>query len=740
MDNNSIVPRREAPIHATAILQPVRIPAPTAETADRSDAAGLADFARVLYRGKWILLGMSALGIALALAFTWWLPKSYRAEAFLEIQTPNEDFLRLKDVNPSTSPVLVSEDAYVLTQVELIKQRPMIEQTIHTLGMEHDSELQLRQGRMGALLVKAGLRAPLPPEGAALVSQFQSRLTVEPVKRTKIVRIAYESGNAELAAKIVNTLAAGFIEKSIDARRATASQLQSWLEPQLRELQTKLSASEAELSNYILHSGIGTTVGRENLGEERLHSVQQELSRAEAERIAKESQQSGNSSLLDNDTVRQYQLRVTDLRREMADLNTLLTPTNPKVVRVKAQIDELEAAVVTERARIREQQTKDFEAARQRESMLAGVTAQQTASVTEVSSLMVHYNTLVGKVQADRQAYETTLRQLNDARVASVVRPSNVRVAGAAETPIAPFSPNVILNLLAGLCLGGLTGIAIVSVRESQQSSVRMPGETEALLHVPELGLIPATKGGRLLAGPSAGLERISWESKGSPMAESFRAALVSILSVKRGKNGDAARVILVTSPLPADGKTTVASNLAITLGSMGERVLLMDGDLRHPRLHEIYKVANNHGLADFLRGDRMVDAAELDATIWVTGVTNVFLMPSGERTEGLASLPLFSQRMENLMQQLREQYDYIVMDAPPVLPFADARILASHADGVALVLRANRTDRLAASTAASRFAMDGVPVLGTILNHWDAQPTSGYYGNAKEYAGERRG
>jgi receptor protein-tyrosine kinase len=212
-------------------------------------------------------------------------------------------------------------------------------------------------------------------------------------------------------------------------------------------------------------------------------------------------------------------------------------------------------------------------------------------------------------------------------------------------------------------------------------------------------------------------VERITWERRFSELSEAFHATVASFLSAEQ--NGSDLDVLVITSSLPGEGKTTVVSNLGITLAEVRGKVLLIDGDMRRPRIHKVFGVANSWGLSDILQEQNATEELPLDALVKKTAVPRLYVLPSGPCTDSIFSL-LYSERMGRLMQRFRREFDYVIIDAPPCLEFADARILARHADGVMLVVRANYTDKKTALATAQRLFMDGVPLVGTILNQWD--------------------
>ena len=317
------------------------------------------------------------------------------------------------------------------------------------------------------------------------------------------------------------------------------------------------------------------------------------------------------------------------------------------------------------------------------------------------------------------------------ARMASVVRQTNIRLASPAEPPSRPYKPNLPLNLTIGALGGVVLAIGYVMLREQNTSRLHAPGEAGSYLAVPELGAIPndgawkPTVAGLLHPHNARHpVERVVLERQTSRLSESFRCALASILSA--AGTGDHPRILVISSSRASEGKTTVVSNLGIALAETGSKVLLIDGDLRRPRLHQVFDQANAWGLSDILRERDSIDKLPLAVLVKPTAIPHLSLLPGGASTEQGFSL-LHSGRLSQLLPRFREQFDYVLVDAPPCLEFADARKMARCADGLVLVVRANFTDRRTAQAAVQRLECDGIRVTGVILNRWDASRSDLY-------------
>ena len=306
-----------------------------------------------------------------------------------------------------------------------------------------------------------------------------------------------------------------------------------------------------------------------------------------------------------------------------------------------------------------------------------------------------------------RRSYESLLQKAGEALVASHVPQAGIRILGPAQPPPRPFKPNFPLNATIGTIGGLLLGVAWVMLRADNRSVLREPGEAALHLRVPELGAIPRVKR----------TASLSSEEQADALSESFRAASLSIVSATA--DGRRRRTLVVTSAWPMEGKTTVVRYLGQALAETSERVLLIDGDTRRPGLHKLFDEANSWGLTDVLREPNAIDELPVDVIVKKTSVPHLYLLPSGTYSDKIFSL-LATERMSRLWSRFQEAFDYVLVDAPPCLEFAHARILAHRAGEVLLVLRANHTHRRAAQAVIDRVRLDGIPVIGVVLNQWD--------------------
>ncbi len=741
------------------------VEAPGVEVVAAPGAYSFPDYWHILIRHKVIVLRFALAGLVAAILFSLAQMPLYRARTSLEIQDFNDEFLDMKSVDPTSSTGnYITAQAYFQTQIKMLQSESLLERVIDKLNLQR--ALQESGWRAFASRVRrlfGSSNSSRLPGKEALIQQAKDNLTVRAAGETRLLEVLYESPDPKLAADIANTLVSEYIEQSQEMRWESTQRTAEWLTRHLDDMKGKLEQSEAQLQDYARTSGLTFTSEKDNVAEIRLQELQEELSKAQADRIAKqakleEAKGKPADSLpetLDDPTLREYRQKLTDLQRQLVELSATLTPAHYKVQRVQAQIAELQSAIKTQRGNILRRSGNEYAAARRREEFLAQAYAEQQKSAADQSIKAIHYNTLKRDVDSSRQLYQEMLRRVKQAGLAAAMRASNVVVVDRAKPPLLPYRPGVFMNSALGLLSGVFLGLGFVLLRECLDRRIQAPGDAEVYLNLPELGAIPMAeipRSGQIsnglrrrpdLALASANTSMLSqtgcpelttWQNRPSFMAECVRTTLTSILWP--GQNGHHPHILLFTSPCPGDGKTTVTSNLGIAIAEIGRRVLVIDGDLRHSRLHRVFGVSNNWGLTDVLCADTPLETVALEHLVCWTKIAGLAVLPGGSSNDVSPSKLFYSPRMSSLLARLRSEFDMVMIDAPPMIHLADARVLGRLADGVILVVRAGQTTTESALLAAQRFAEDGTRVLGTVLNNFDPN-TVWHYGYRGKYYGE---
>jgi succinoglycan biosynthesis transport protein ExoP len=709
---------------------------------ETSEAEGLIIYWRILRRHQAIMVMAAVLGIIAGVLVTVPQTPVYQATIAIEIQGLNDDFLNIRNINPTVSSSY-DPSIDIQTQVREMQSRPLMERVVKKMKTTDPAAFALETGRISAWRKALHLEQRKQPSLDEAVKAAVANVKFKPSLTSRIVEISCDSLNPKVAAQFANTLADEYIHQNMESRWESSQKTGEFLTRQLQDLKIRLEKSEDELQVYMNRSGLLFITGdkeKENVAEDRLRQLQAEVLKAESDRVSKQTHYESSKTVppeslpevLDDKTLPDYQARLTDLRRQMADLNLSLTPENPKVRHLQVQVDTLEAAVKQARANIVNRISHDYQTSLSREKMLMAEYTAQKELVSDQAAKVIHYNILKREVDTNRQIYEAMLQRVKEAGIASAMKASGVRVVDPAVPPSLPYKPNVprsaVFGMIGGLCLGA----ALVFIRERADRNLQQPGDTAFYLNLPELGVIPTSASDRAIrvrgrkdedAPPMRPelerVELVTWNRKLSLLAEAFRTTLTSLLF--SAQNGIQPRLIVLTSASPSEGKTTVSINLAIALSEINRRVLLIDADMRRPRMQNIFDLGPGPGLADLLQDKTTDEQIGLERTVCATDVPGLYVMRSG-RTPGIVSNLLHSARLPELLQQLRQEFDSVVIDTPPALHISDARVIGRLADAVVLVVRAGKTTRDAALMVKQRFGEDGTALLGTILNGWDAK------------------
>lgn len=736
--------------------------------------SSLLQYWRILRRGKWKLALATVLGLVAAVALT--IPQTplYLGRTSIEIQPLNEDFLNMGKMSPvHESPITDLQMGDIPTQVEILQSDTLVARAADRVSPAPNPAAPPKASPTPLLawrkLFHLRESRPVTPQEAALGRALAS-LKVKSTPDTRIVEVTCDSPDPQLSANFVNAIAEEYIKQNLEVRWQMSQRTGAWLSTQLDEMRTKLKTSEDALQAYASSSGL--IVEAENstkISEDQLRNVQAELTKAQAERAIQQSRYEmvrtsppeALPDIVDNAPLAAFVAKLTDLRQQAADLNATYTPEHAKVKRLQAQISELETALNRQRQSILGRIKTDYDQALRRERLLLAQYTAQSTRVTKDAEKAVQYNILKREAESNRTLYESMLSRVKESSIASAMRASNIRVVDAAQPADFPYKPSLPRNAALGLFGGLFLGAALLIVIERFDRSIQNPDDANVFLGLSELGVIPSAQSARrglyyrrkkelaaqALTGSITGLqlsegfqppapdmvELASLTHRSSMLAESFRATLTSILF--SGHNGSRPRVIVLTSAHPSEGKSTITTNLGIALAEAGQKVLLIDGDMRKPRLHSVFKLANTIGLSDLLR-DRNTPVAEALLTmVHESGIPNLSVLPSGPSTAAATNL-LYSPQLSELIKSARESYDMVLIDTPPAHNIPDARVLGRVSDAVILVIRSRKTSRDVVKNACQRFNEDGARVLGVVLNDWDPKSGAIGYGYSKYYQG----
>ncbi|MFQ5926343.1 MAG: GumC family protein [Terriglobia bacterium] len=756
---------------AARALEGRRSPLPASyETVEMEEALDLRAYWRVLRKRRWTILTMCFVVFAVVLIGTLKQKPVYQARALLEIQKENPNVVTMQELFQLER----VSNTYLETQYRILRSDSLARRVVEQLALHKLEEFN----PTGSDLRSRKQKTRTPPQtfavGAAgseehdkeayrtAVASFRSRLDIKPIQSSRLVAVHFESHDPTLAARVVNALASNYVEQNLEVRWEATQKASEWLSQQLLGMKARLEKSEDELQKYARENRLvflATEEGNpENIANEKLRQLQEELTRAQADRYQKESLyrliEAGNYGSLpgvfENELMQDLTVRLADLERERARLATTFSPNYPKVKQVQNQIDEIEGVLARERQRAAQRITNDYLAAERRENLLRQAFEQQQKQANLIAERSVQYNILKREVDTNKQLYEGLLQRLREAGVSAGLKASNIRIVDPAEPPRNPVKPRVKLNLVSALILGLGLGVGVAFLREYLDNTLKTAEDVERFLHVPALALIPSVDSlnhrrhgiyglydrGKLLVsgarGP-AGEEvparnaslvkryRIDRGEEGSSaLSEAFRSLRTSVLLSTAEQPP---RSLLFTSAQPGEGKTTVSVNLAISLVQLGQRVLLIDADMRRPCVHKALECKDSsRGLVSYLTGQQA-----WQAIVQPTRVPGLDAVTCGPVPPNPAEL-LSSERMRTLVREAIANYQFVLLDSPPLLNVADARILAILVEGVVLVVQGGATPRELAQRAQFHARDVGANVIGVVLNNLDVHADDYYY------------
>ena len=575
------------------------------------------------------------------------------------------------------------------------------------------------QAQSTSLGLTTDILQPDSVKTSAVLASFKSDLKVLLKPNTRIIEIRYRSTDKDSAARVVNTLINTYIEQNFKTKFESTMQASDWLSKQLIDLQIKVETSQEKLVRYQKQHQILGIDEKQNIITAKLDELNRELTTAESGRMEKESiyglvqatdsdaaaaaaisaDHSTRNASLSSSLLEKLREQQADFRIQVSQLSTQFGPAYPKVAQLNSQLQEVESQIQLEMKKVIARVRSDYLASVHREEMLRAAMEKQKQEANQLNESAIEYTLLKRDVDTNRTLYEGLLEKLKEAGVTAGLRSNNIRPVDLARVPIEPAEPDVPRNLSFALVLGLTTGVSLAFLLEGIDNTVRTPEQAQAISGLPSLGIIP--DGSKLSIESSArrrlsltssreAIELVTQSRPQSQMAEAYRALRTALLL---SSVGAPPKVVVVTSALPSEGKTTTSINTAIVLAQKGNRVLLVDADLRRPSIHKTLGMGPRTGLSSVLTGSANVQQTIVRSAL----LPSLFILPAGPPPPNPAEL-LSSGNMKKVLDELREQYDHIVVDTPPTLSVTDPVILSTRADAVVLV-----TARLPKLTAGAR-------------------------------------
>ncbi|GEM_PF-1562322 len=705
--------------------------APVNSVAARPASGTAADIRRLwsaLAGRKWLIVAVTAAIAGPAAAYSFLAKPTYLSSVSMQIEPEAVKVLPYNAISDSLVKAPADFELYMKTQDQLLASPALIARTVESVKREFGSD-------------------KLPYVG----QNFKSGLRTERVAGSQVVRISYESHDPRFSALAANTLAQEFIKLHLERKAETTRQATDFLQTQLVALRQKMEDAEAELARYAARHNILDAGGnRENVIRQRFGILNSQVTdaerdyitrRIEYEELQKVSRDNFPASLRTPEITTQEN-RMLQAEQELATLSSQFGENWPAVVRKKQELslirqqlaDQKNAALLLAR---REAELR-LNSARNTYEMLSRTYREQQSLVNRLNEAEIQYNTLKRDVDAGNQLYQGLLQRLKETGVSAALELANMHITDAAVPNPVPYQPRPLWNISLALLVGLSAGSVLAFFLSYMDRSMRSPAEVEGI-GIPLLGWVPVlvpAKALRERSGDRKKLQRsnsILQISSGSPSQESASASPLArrdgdaseyyrsiVASLLLSKAEAPARSILVTSSVPLEGKTTMSLNLGVTLAEIGIRTLLVDADFRNPSLSRRLGAAGGKGLSIHLAGG--------EADIRETLIPNLCLLPAGPQPPNPVAL-FAALRFAELLGRLKQEFQYVLIDSPPVSSVADALLLSSKTDGVILVVRAASTPREIVVRTHDQLVRAGACVLGATLNCVNLQdPECSYY------------
>src|ERR1700722_7802064 len=750
MDSGPLVQANNAAIRElqpTAAIDGGRSPRLYSDLPPQESAVG--EYLRVLIKRKWIVVGcLLTIFTVVAIATLRQVP-IYEANGSIAVKKPDSS-LNFKDANA------ISFDYYDPTEMEtelkILQSDLLALQVIKELNLDRQQEFG---GKSPASALPSSLDlAPDPLEAdpsrtSSLLSSFKGRLTISLLPNSRIMSVRFRDSDPQTAQNVVNKLMGDYQENNYKTRFNNTMQVSDWLGQQLVDLQMKVETSQEKLVRYQKEHEILGIDEKQNITTAKLDELNKALTIAESERMDKEAfydlmkagdpdaiassagglEGPGGGGQSASGLLEALRGKQADLKIQIADLNTQFGPSYPKLAQLNNQLAEIEIQLQAEMKKIASKVKGQYTTALGREQLLGQALEKQKQAANKLNESAIEYSLLKRDLETNRQLYEGLLEKLKEAGISEGLKSNNFQIVNSARVPTYPVEPNVPRNLGFAFVLGLTSGVGLAFLLEGLDNTVRTTEQAQAISGLPPLGMVPlgsrtAREGAAskrlMLSSSNEAVELIPHVRPQSQMAESYRALRTSLLLSHLGAPP---KVIMVTSALPQEGKSTTSINCAVVLAQKGVRVLLIDCDLRRPSIHKTLGMGPRSGLSNVLTGSVTLKQA---ITVAPT-LPNLDVLPAGTPPPNPAEL-LASANMRDVLTELREKYDHIVLDTPPTLSVTDAVVLSPRADAIVLVIRSGSTTKQPLRRSRDILMQVNARVSGVLLNAVDLSSPDYYY------------
>lgn len=679
---------------------------------------GLRDYLAVILRRKWIVIAIFAVIVVVATINSFKTEPMYKATCQILIERENPKVVNIQEIMA----VDASTTDYYQTQYEILKNKKLAEKVIEHLNLVNNKEFNPES----------------KTDFAIIVGKYLSRLEIEPIKKSRLVNISFESHDPKLAALIANDHAKLYIEQILERRFSTSQEAGVWLNKRIKEEEKRLEDSEKALYNYRQKNNL-VSIGFEeknNIIIQKLGELNSALIQAKTLCIEKESLHSEIDKLLkksntiesvpavvSNPLIQQLKADYIKSKAEYSQLSRKYGPEHPQIIRLKSQIKETKSKIAKEVKNILDSIGIEYRVTKKQEKSLIKALEEQKKEALKLNEKEIQYNVLKRDAESNRIIYNNLLKRVKESAITENMGLSNVSIIDPAAVPNSPFKPKKRRDILLAIMIGLFGGGGFAFFLEYLDNTIDTPEKIQRYLKIPFLGPLGRVAIAKFVS--RYGTELVALKEAASQTSEMLRSIRTNILFSASDKPKKA---FLITSALPVEGKSFVISNLAVSLAQMKKKVLLVDCDLRKPRLHQIFNLEKLPGLTDILSGKNSLESVFQD-----TEIEDLKLISCGTKPPNPAEL-LSSESMTELISNLRKEFDFILFDSPPIMSVTDAVVLATLVDGTVIVIKSGETPRFPIQQAIEQLSEVDARIVGAILNNMDFENRSYYYHYYKHY------
>jgi succinoglycan biosynthesis transport protein ExoP len=679
---------------------------------------------------RWSVLFAVAV-VVVVTAATFLMKPVYESEGRLQIDPPGAEAFSL-----DATGVGLIDSEYIATEAQKLQTDDLALATIRTLHLDKNPELINDAPKRPSVV---GVSDQLTPTERAALRNFQLRLSVRREPASRLVGVTFAAHDPRLSADVVNSLMKLTVQRTFEARSQAIAESSMWLSRQLDDIREKMESSARAVASYGAKTGIADVDPNTNTYAEKMGDLNKQLVLAESDRIqfqsflAPVSNPESLPQVRSNLVVQALTQKLAEADAQLAQSRVIYGPNHAEVRKLQNEVNELGDQIREQSAAIVSELWTNYRAARAREALLNG----QVKGATSDLATLAQYNVLKREAQADRELYNSLYAKIKEAGISAASKSSNIHIVSQAHALEHPTRPRRALNILAGVFIGLIGGVALAFVKDRIQDHVQTADEIRDWVGLPSVTVVPAIQTSQPkmeMWGTNRTDLKLEWRNREdfagpncfllqrphSPESEAVQALRTMLFSTR---TEDSPKVVLITSPLPGEGKTTLANNLAIALTKHG-KTCLVDADLRMPAVGVSFRLLPRFGLEHYLQGSATLDQVMSPSS----EVKNLTIIPAVAPAD-YATYLLTGGPMRALIMRLRERFDFVVIDTPPILPYADGLAVSTLVDGVILVGRAGQTPRGAITRSMELLdVMKSAPILTVVLNAVDERYGYGVY------------